>query len=133
MENNTDAKAALIRHSSAHRVGVSQLAMDLRFSPARLIGLLGEMQEKGLLELDTVRAGRAGRPERLARVTPLGVEYMRAYDVLTTKTLMGSPSDLGKAAADGEYARRLASRGISSYDLFLELSAFAQSSGKAPG
>ncbi len=83
------------------------------------------MVDEGLFEVSTIHTGRAGRPRKRVRPTALGLEYLRTYDALKLKELKSRRVDLSRAAADAEYAQRLADRGVSSYDLFLELNALA--------
>ena len=127
-ENNLAAKEALLRLSSKRRAGVLQLAKDLRIGPSRLIGLVAEAGEQGLLDVGEVRTGRAGRPRRRVRTTALGMEYLRACEALRLKALRSRRADLRRAAADADYARRLEARGVSPYDLFLELNELANDS-----
>lgn len=128
LEKNLSTKAALLTLSSMYRAGVLQLAKDLHVGPAKLIGLVAELREEGLLDLGEVRMRRAGRPKRRFRVTALGIEFLSAYEALLLKMLKSRRSDLRRAVADANYARRLASRGASTYDLFLELNALANHS-----
>ena len=127
-EKNLPSKAALLALSAVHHAGVRQLAKDLHVGPAKLIALLSEMREEGLLDVREIRTRRAGRPRKRVKVTALGMEYLSAYEALRLKTLKGRRSDLRKAVADADYARRLASRGVSTYELFLELNTLANHS-----
>ncbi len=123
--NNLAAKEALLRLSSEGRTGVLELAKELRIGPSRLIGLIAEAREEGLLDVGEVRTGRAGRPKRRVRMTALGMEYLRACEALKLKALRSRRADLRRAAADAKYAKRLAARGVSPYELFLELNELA--------
>ncbi len=120
-EKNVSAKAALIALSSQGTEGVLHLAKALQIGPSRLIGMLSELRDQGLIQVQNERTGRAGRPKKKIKATKLGMEYLVAYDALMQKPLKSRRADLRKAAADAEYARRLASGGLSIYDLFLEL------------
>jgi len=62
-----------------------------------------------------------GRPRILVRPTTLGEDYLDAYEALKMKPLRSRRADLIQAARDGEYALRLEARGLSPFDLFLEL------------
>lgn len=127
MENNLAAKAAVLKASlSTRQDGVSALARELSMGPSRLVRLISELRDEGLLEMSPVRARRAGRPKLHLRVTPLGEDFLKAYQTLVSKALQSRPSDLRRATADAEYARRIVLRGVSPYDLFFELNRIAR-------
>ena len=121
MKNNPALVAALLRRASREKLGTAQLAKKMRLGPARLIALVNELKDQGLVEVEPVHSQSPGRPLATLRTTPLGVEFLAAYETLALKALRSHPSDLRRAVADAEYARRLASRGVNAYDLFLEL------------
>src|SRR2546428_796568 len=125
-EKNPTVEAALLRHSLSGPSGVQQMATKLRLGPSTLIGLMAKLEDEGLLEVFELSTGNAGRPKKGMRVTALGMEYLRAYESLSLKSLRSRRADLRRAAEDGAYARRLAERGTSPYDLFLELNALAK-------
>ncbi len=131
-ENNLPIKAALLRLSLGRRAGVPQLAKDLRVGLAKLIGLLSELSDEGLLDVGEIHTRRAGRPKRRFRTTALGMEYLRACEALKLKMLKSRGSDLRKAVADGNYARRLASTDVSTYEIFLELNKLVNRPRKTP-
>ena len=131
-EKNPAAKAALLRLSLSGPAGVQRMATKLRLGPSTLIGLAAELQDEGLLEVYEVSTGNAGRPKKGMRVTALGMEYLRAYESLSLKLLKSRRADLRRAAEDGAYARRLAERGASPYDLFLELNTLAKGARRPP-
>ncbi|MDV3278458.1 MAG: hypothetical protein LYZ69_08350 [Nitrososphaerales archaeon] len=125
-EDNLASTAALLRLFSTPRAGVARAARDLHVGPSKLTRMVAEVHEQGLLDIDTVRTRRAGRPKKLIRATPLGIEYLDAYEALRLKTLKSRRSDLRMAVANATYATRLAARGVSPYKLFLELNALAE-------
>jgi predicted ArsR family transcriptional regulator len=122
-EKNPSTTAALLRLSAARQDGVLQMAKELRVGPSKLIRMLAELRDEGLLDIGVVRTRSAGRPKRRVRVTALGREYLVAYEALKLKSLKSRRTDLRKAVADTNYARRLVARGVSPYELFLELNA----------
>ena len=131
-EKNPATKAALLRLSLSGPTGVQQISAKLRLGPSTLIGLAAELQDEGLLEFFEAPTGNAGRPKKGMRVTALGMEYLRAYEALSLKLLKSRRADLRRAAEDGAYARRLAERGASPYDLFLELNTVAKGARRPP-
>lgn len=132
LEKNPITEAELLRLLSTHQEGVQSLAREINVGPARLIRLLSELEEACLIDSTEVRSKQAGRPKRRFTVTALGQEFLRACEATELKKLKSRRSDLRRAVADAEYARRLASRGISTTDLFLELNSLVKHVGTAP-
>ena len=131
-ERNLTTEVELLRLLSTQRDGVQSLAREINVGPARLIRLLSEMEEACLIDSTEVRSRQAGRPKRRFAVTALGQEFLRAYEAAELKRLKGRRADLWRAVADAEYAQRLASRGIATTDLFLELTSLVKQVRIAP-
>ena len=131
-ENNLVLRAELLRLASTGSTGLLLLARKLRIGPAKLITLLDGMREEGLVDIDEAHSNRAGRPMRRVKATELGMEFLKAFDELMLKTLKSRRAELQRASADAEYAKRLASRGVLPYDLFLELNEIAHRAGRSP-
>jgi len=130
LETNFGAKVALLR-APGGKGDVRELAKELRMGPAMVIRLRTDMVDEGLVEVFTAPSSRKGRPGGRIMPTPLGQEYLRAYDLLRSIGLRGRKADLLKAASDGRYAGRLASRGVSPLELFFALNSFAERPRKA--
>lgn len=130
LETNYAARAALLRAASSG-AGVRQLSKELHMSPAIVISLRREMSDSGLLEVCGAPVSGPGRPRELVRTTPLGRDYIEAYDKLRSTALKSRRADLQKAASDARYAMRLTSRGVSTVELFLGLNSIAERAGKA--
>jgi len=130
LETNLAARAALLRASAAG-AGVRQLSRELHIGPALVIGLRREMSDAGLVEVHEALASGPGRPRELVRATPLGREYLKAYDALRSTALKSRKADLLRAASDARYAARLDFRGLSTVELFLGLNSLAERTGKA--
>lgn len=101
--------------------GVRELASELRRRTDTVVSLIKVMEEQGLLKRETRKPNARGRPRILVKPTTLGEDYLAAYTKLDLKILRSKRADLVQAARDGEYASRLESRGLSVFDLFLEL------------
>jgi DNA-binding PadR family transcriptional regulator len=126
LEINQTLKFAVLRISLAGgKKGIVELSRELRLGPSKLDRVVSELQDEGLLDVSQVHSGKAGRPRIWVQVTALGEEFLGAYESLTTKSLKSRRSDLRRAAADADYAKQLAARGISSYTLFVELNSLA--------
>ena len=133
MEDNHALTAAVLKSASDEGFGISHLAKELHIRPARLIKLARDLCDEGLVEIQTVHAGTVGRPLVRMKPTLLGKEYLDAYEVLNSKMLKSRPSDLLRAVADANYARRLVERGLSSTTLFLELNSLVIPLRRSPG
>ena len=133
MESNHALTAAILRNASDGGLGISQLAKELHIGPARLIKLARDLCDEGLVEIQTVHARTAGRPLVRMKPTPLGDEYLDAYETLSSKMLKSRPSDLLRAVDDANYARRLVERGLSPTALFLELNSLVVALRRPPG
>lgn len=129
-ETNFATKAALLRAVPTQE-GVRGLARELRLGPATVISLRTEMLEEGLIEIGPAPSPGPGRPRENLRPTTLGREYLEAFDTLKSKVLRSRRFDLLRGASDGAYAGRLASRGVSTADLFIGLNSIAERFGKA--
>lgn len=121
MENNPALTAAILKRASSGEPGVFRLAKELHIGPAKMIRLANELRDEGLVDIQTVHTRTAGRPSVRIVPTPLADEFLSAYEMMDSKVLKSRPSDLLRAAADGEYARRLSEHGLSPITLFLEL------------
>jgi DNA-binding MarR family transcriptional regulator len=121
VEDNPALTAAVLRITSEGGFGMSKLAKELHVGPAKLIKLARALVDEGLVENRRDHARKAGRP--LVRIvpTPLGEEYLHAYEALSMKMLKSRPSDLLRAVAEANYARRLVERGLSPTTIFMEL------------
>jgi len=123
MEINPTLAASILRARGAAS-GMLQVAKELHIGPARLVNLVRNLSDKGLVEVQRVRSRSAGRPLVKVIPTPLGNEYLAAYEALDSKILKSRRSDLLRAVADARYAQRLVERGLAPTALSLELSSF---------
>ena len=116
-----ELRAALLKAAKRSPAGVGELARRLHRRTEVVVSLIREMAEDGLLERRAERRGGRGRPRTLVTPTPLGEDYLDAYRALELKPLRSRRAGLVRAAGDGEYAARLEARGLSPFDLFMEL------------
>jgi len=133
MENNPALIDTILKNASSGHLGTSLLAKELRIGPARLVKLARDLRDRGLAEIQTVHAKSAGRPLVKIVSTPLGDEYLEAYEAMNSRMLKSRPSDLLRAVSDAKYARRLAERGLSPALLFLELNSLVVPLRRPPG
>lgn len=103
--------------------GVREAIQKLRWKPSRVIFLLEQMEDEGLIELqkNSVRNSRRGRPKKIMMCTSLGYEFLEAYRKLEMKPLRARREDLEHAIKDALYAERLIANGHSPFELFVEL------------
>ena len=90
-----------------------------------VINLIQELETQGLIRAERGPKGR-GRPKRLMAVSELGQDYISAYERLELRPLRGRREDLARGAEEGLHARRLQSRGFSTFGLMLELNEFVR-------
>jgi DNA-binding PadR family transcriptional regulator len=91
--------------------------------------MLNEMEDEGLIEAKTTAGPRRGRPRKLITCTMLGLEFLDAYRKAATKPLRARKADLERAVKDAEYTERLVARGLSPFELFMELNNLARNIG----
>lgn len=105
--------------------GVRELIQKLRWKPSRVISLLKQMKDEGLIELqkNSARNSRRGRPKKIMTCTSLGYEFLEAYRKLKMKPLRARKEDLEHAVKDALYTERLVADGHSPFELFMELNA----------
>jgi len=116
-----ELRAELLKAVKPNPSSVRGLARRLHRRTETVVSLIKEMEEEGLLKRKVEKRNTRGRPRVLVKPTTLGEDYLAAYRALNLKPLRSRRADLIRAVKDGEYARRLESRGLSSFDLFLEL------------
>jgi len=107
--------------------GVRELIQKLRWKPSRVISLLEQMKDEGLIELqkNSARNSRRGRPKKIMMCTSLGFEFLEAYRGLRMKPLRARREDLEHAVEDALYTERLVANGHSPFKLFMELNTIA--------
>lgn len=103
--------------------GVRELIQKLRWKPSRVISLLEQMKDEGLIELqkNSARNSKRGRPKKIMTCTSLGYEFLEAYRRLRMKPLRARREDLEHAVEDALYTERLVANGHSPFKLFMEL------------
>jgi DNA-binding MarR family transcriptional regulator len=102
-------------------VGVRELSRIMRRRTQAVVSAIRRMSAAGLVDVRPEETRRRGRPRLVVSATPLGDDYLDAYNRLRTKPLRSNRNDLAKAKRDAEYVNRLITRGKEPYDAFLEL------------
>ena len=121
-----DQKAQVLEAAANAECGVRDIAQRLTCKTSRVITLLKEMEEERLIETRPASRSRRGRPKKVIVHTPLGLELLEAYRKAAMKPLRARKADLERAVNDAAYAERLAVRGLSPFNLFVELNAIAR-------
>lgn len=116
-----EIRAELLKVTNPHPCGVRELVKKLHRSTRTVVSLIKEMEEQGLIEINVEKRNTRGRPRYLIKPTSLGEDYLATYNNLELKPLRSRRNDLVRAIRDAEYAMRLESRGLSPFQLFLEL------------
>jgi predicted transcriptional regulator len=120
-----DQKAQVLQAVASTSCGVRDVVHALRCRTSRIISLLEEMEEEGLIELHEASFSNRGRPRKITVVTSLGSEFLETYRKLKMKPLRARKEDLEHAVKDALYAKRLISNGHSPFKLFVELNTIA--------
>jgi len=122
-----DERAQMLNVVTQTEHGVREVIQKLRWKPSRVICLLEQMKDEGLIELqkNSARNFRRGRPKKIMTCTSLGYEFLEAYRKLKMKPLRGRKEDLEHAVEDALYTMRLVANGHSPFKLFMELNTIA--------
>lgn len=118
-------RANILEIATSSRCGVREIVHSLRNKTSNVISLLKKMTEEQLIEMRFAAGSKKGRPKKCVTATPLGYDFLDAYKKLNMKPLRARKQDLNHAAKDAMYASRLAERGHSPFQMFLELNMIA--------
>jgi DNA-binding PadR family transcriptional regulator len=127
---SVESKAQILTAIQSRSSGVRELVKSTRMRSQATVQLIHAMKAQGLIASERQVNGR-GRPKETLRVTPLGLDYLKAYTRLSRVPLRASESELRKAVEDAKYASRLANGGVNPFKAFLELNAIVRASGDA--
>lgn len=127
---NHDIRISLLKAMNPHPLGVRELAKKIHIRPKKVISMVKEMEEHGLLEKNVEKRTKKGRPRYMIKPTILGEDYLKTYNELELKPLRSRKNDLIRASRDAEYVKRLVVRGLSPFQLFLELNAIARTNNR---
>lgn len=122
---SVDERAQILNVVAQTEHGVREVIQKLRWKPSRVISLLEQMKDEGLIELqkNSAHISRRGRPKKIMACTSLGYEFLDAYRRLRMKPLRARREDLEHVVKDALYAERLVANGHSPFKLFMELNA----------
>lgn len=122
---SVDERAQILNVVAQTEYGVREIIQKLRWKPSRVIFLLKQMKDEGLIELQKNGAHNStrGRPKKIMVCTSLGYEFLDTYRRLRMKPLRARKEDLEHAVEDTLYTERLVANGHSPFELFMELNA----------
>ena len=122
---SVDERSQILNVVAQTEHGVREVIQKLRWKPSRVISLLEQMKDEGLIELqkNSARNSKRGRPKKIMTCTSLGYEFLEAYRKLKMKPLRARKEDLEHAVKDALYTDRLVANGHSPFKLFMELNA----------
>ena len=106
--------------------GTRDIIRLLKLKTSTSISLLRKMNDEQLIEIQTVKATKRGRPKKCITATSLGCEFLEAYQTLKAKPLRARKEDLKHATKDALYAKRLVENGHSPFQVFMELNQIAR-------
>jgi hypothetical protein len=128
---STDQKVQILETVLPAKHGIREVARELRWAPSRIVNLLREMEDEGLIigvennSTHSSMRARRGRPKKIMTCTPLGIEFLEIYGKLKMKPLRARKEDLKHAVRDAHYTERLVTAGHSPFQLFMELNSIA--------
>ena len=120
-----DQRAQILNTVASAPCGVREVIQKLKWRNSRVISLLEKMKEERLIELQSTRTHKRGRPKKNITCTPLGFEFLETYRRLKMKPLRARKEDLEHAVKDALYTERLVANGHSPFKLFMELNTIA--------
>jgi DNA-binding PadR family transcriptional regulator len=120
-----EQRAKIIHTTETNDCGIRELIQTLKLKNANAISLLRRMEDEGLITIADAKGTKRGRPKKHIKVTPLGAEFYDAYKKLNLKRLNARKADLEHATKDALYAKRIAERGHSTFQVFMELNMIA--------
>jgi hypothetical protein len=107
--------------------GVRDVIRRVGWKASRVVGLLEQMRDEGLVELRRVASSGRGRPKKSVVCSALGFEFLWAYRRVEAKPLRARRADLKRAVRDALYVERLVAAGHSPFRLFMELNMIVRS------
>lgn len=122
---SVEKRVEILRTLRGGPMGVREILGVLSRRAGDVINSIQELERQGLIRAARGPKGR-GRPKRLMEVSELGLDYIAAYERLELRPLRGRREDLIRGAEEGLHARRLQSRGFSTFRLMLELNDFVR-------
>jgi predicted transcriptional regulator len=118
-----EQRAKIIQTTESNDCGIRELIQTLKLKNANTISLLRKMEDEGLIKIADAKSAKRGRPKKHVKVTPLGAEFYDAYKKLNLNRLKARKVDLEHATKDALYAKRVAERGHSTFQIFMEVNA----------
>lgn len=101
--------------------GIRDLVQKLGWKTSRVLSLSRKMSEERLIEFQTVKHSRRGRPKKNIVCTSLGLDFLETYRKLKMKPLRARKEDLERAVKDALYTQRLVENGHSPFKMFMGL------------
>ena len=120
-----DQRAQMLNTVASAPYGIREIIQKLKWRNSRVISLLEKMKEERLIELQSTRTHKRGRPQKNITCTPLGFEFLETYRRLKVKPLRARKEDLEHAVKDALYTERLVANSHSPFKLFMELNTIA--------
>lgn len=121
-----DRAAMLLSYCSETALPVSELVRKAGRNHERIMALIRELEERGLLLLKISKDHSRGRPRHLLRPTPLGEQFVQEYRQLLNLPLHSNNNDIKKALYQADLAQRLVEQQISPYVRFQEINELAR-------
>ena len=121
-------RAQILKEIQTNSPGVRELLRTMPHRNETILETIRDMENHGLIRSTPSPTRKRGRPKNSLSITPLGVEYLTAYQRLEKTQLQASQKDYERAVRDAEYATRLVTRGIDPFQAFMELNTIVRTS-----
>ena len=119
-----DQRAKVLEVSESN-CGTREMGQLLKMKTANVISIIKKMDQEKLIKINIVATPKRGRPKKCITITPLGYEFLEAYKKANSKILKAKKEDLSHAEKEALYVNRLMKRGLSPFQVFLELNTIA--------
>lgn len=120
-----DQRAQILNTIKSAPYGIREVIQKLKWRSSHTISLLEKMKDERLIEFQSTRKNKRGRPKKNITCTHLGLAFLETYKKLQTKPLRARKEDLEHSVKDALYTDRLVANGHSPFKLFLELNTIA--------
>lgn len=121
-------RAQILKEIQTNSPGVRELLRTMPHRNETILETIRDMENHGLIRSTPSLTRKRGRPKNSLSITPLGTEYLTAYQRLEKTQLQASQKDYERAVRDAEYATRLVTRGIDPFQAFMELNTIVRTS-----
>src|SRR5208337_3672619 len=116
-----EQRARILQVVTSRPCGVRDIVKLLKIKSSNTVSLLTQMENEKLIEVQFAKGPKKGRPKKCITASSLGYDFLDSYKKLNLKRLTARKADLDRAVKDAVHASKLAERGHSTFQVFMEL------------